>query len=179
MAINGIFILSELRGEAGRIIREIQLEYDPKLAATRGVPHVTLAGSSGLGPLSPDTDEEEIRRALAPIAESTTALSLPFGAPMQFMQTNIVILPLDPHGAIRELHDNIGACGLEFSRAKFTFTPHATLSMFPTHGKDRLRELLAFRIDAPAVIDNLSVYHTRDPQPSRKLITLKLTGTTL
>jgi hypothetical protein len=37
----GIFILVELPGEAGRLVREIQEQYDPKLARLTP-PHLTL-----------------------------------------------------------------------------------------------------------------------------------------
>ena len=58
-------------------------------------------------------------------------MSLRFQAPVRFMQTNVVVLPLDPHGPIRELHDRIKASGLLHERPRFTFTPHVTLSFFP------------------------------------------------
>ena len=38
------------------------------------------------------------------------------------------------------------------------------------------RELLDVRISEPFVIDAIQLYHTRDPQPSRKLLELQLTG---
>jgi 2'-5' RNA ligase len=171
----GIFVLAELAGEAGERIREIQERFDPKLARL-SPPHVTLVGSSGVGPILPATPEARIHEALAPIAESTPALSLPFERPHRFMSTNIVVLPLDPHGPIRALHERIARSGLTFARAKFTFTPHATLSFYPTLTRDTLRELLAMRFDAPAVIERLTVYFTRDPQPAVKMLDLPLAG---
>ena len=96
--------------------------------------------------------------------------------PHRFMSTNIVVLPLDPHGPLRRLHDRIARSGLTFARAKFTFTPHATLSFYPTLAPERFRELLAMRFDEPAIIDRLTIYYTRDPQPAVKLVELPLTG---
>ena len=92
------------------------------------------------------------------------------------MATNIVVLPLDPHGPLRHLHDRIARSGLTFARAKFTFTPHATLSFYPTLSREAVRELLAMRFDEPARVDRLTVYHTRDPQPAVKLLELALVG---
>jgi hypothetical protein len=92
------------------------------------------------------------------------------------MSTNIVVLPLDPHGPLRRLHDRIARSGLTFARAKFTFTPHATLSFYPTLAPERFRELLAMRFDEPAIIDRLTVYYTRDPQPAVKMVELPLVG---
>jgi 2'-5' RNA ligase len=172
---HGIFVLSEIGGALGERIRAVQQRFDPKLARL-SPPHVTLAGSSGVGPIVPSTPAERIRDALAPIAESTPAMSLPVERPHRFMQTNIVVLPLDPHGPLRRLHDRIARSGLTFARAKFTFTPHATLSFYPTLPRESFAELLAMRFDEPAVIDRLTVYYTRDPQPAVKLAEFSLDG---
>jgi hypothetical protein len=92
------------------------------------------------------------------------------------MQSQIVVLPLDPHGPLRILHDRIATSGLSFQSARFTFSPHCTLSLYPTLTRESERELLAIRINVPAVIDRLIVYHTMDPQPSKKLLELPLLG---
>ena len=171
----GIFVLAELPGEAGKMIRAIQERFDPKLARLTP-PHLTLVGSSGVGSIPTDTPVDRIRDALAPIAATTPAMSLPFGPPHRFMQTEIVSLPLDPHGPLRTLHERIARCGLPFRPARFMFTPHCTLSFYPTLTPERERELLSLRVTAPCIVDRLQVYLTRDPQPSRKLFELELTG---
>ena len=176
MAINGIFIIASIGKEATERIAAIQREFDPKLAAS-SPPHVTIAGSSGVGPIVPTTTLAELRAALDPIAASTPPLILPFGAPIRFMQTTIIVLPLDPHGPLRELHERIATSGLRFDRPRFAFTPHSTLSFYPTHPPATLRRLLSLRFEEPAVIDRISIQHTMDPQPSRTLLELDLTGT--
>jgi 2'-5' RNA ligase len=171
----GIFVLAELPGAAGEMIRAIQQRFDPKLARLTP-PHLTLVGSSGVGSIPTDTPVERIREALAPIAASTAPMSLPFGPPHRFMQTEIVSLPLDPHGPLRTLHERIARSGLPFRKARFMFTPHCTLSFYPTLTPERERELLSLRVNAPCIVDTLQIYLTRDPQPSKKLFELSLTG---
>ena len=173
MQANGIFIIAEIGGEAGALIREINGKYDPRLARYKA-PHVTLTGSSGVGPIPASISAAELEEKLVPIASSTAPMSLRFGPPLRFMQTEIVVLPLDPHGPLRELHDRIATCGLPFQQARFTFSPHCTLSLYPTLTRDSARELLAMRVRTPAVIDRITVYQTLDPQPSRKLLDLAL-----
>jgi len=170
---NGIFIIAELGGEAGRLIREINEKYDPRLARYKA-PHVTITGSSGVGPIPASISVAELKDKLVPITSSTEPLSLRFAAPIRFMQSGIIVLPLDPHGALRVLHDRIATSGLPFQSARFTFTPHCTLSLYPTLTRDTERELLAVRIDEPVILDMLTVYHTMDPQPSKKLLELRL-----
>jgi len=172
----GIFVLAELPGEAGAAVRAIQEQYDPKLARLTP-PHVTLVGSSGVGAIPTDTPVARIRAALEPIAASTAPMRLPLHAPHRFMQTDIISLPLDPNGPLRALHERIARSGLPFKRSRFLFSPHCTLTFYPTLTPKRERELLAMRVTAPAIIDTLQVYLTRDPQPSSLLFSLPLTGT--
>lgn len=173
--MKGIFILGEIRGEMGRKLRELNERFDPKLARSKP-PHLTITGSSGVGPLRGDLAPEEIQSRLQPVAASTPPLELTFAPPTRFMQSNIIVLPLDPHGPLRLLHDLIATSGLPFARARFTFTPHATLSLYPTLAPDALNELLALRISESFVLDAFQVYLTSDPQPARKLLELHLSG---
>lgn len=171
----GIFIIAEVDGAVGARIRAIQQAYDPKLARSLP-PHVTIAGSSGVGPISAETTVAELRERLEPICASTPALELPLQAPHRFMQTDIVVLPLDPHGALRELHERIAGCGLRFGRAKFAFTPHITLSFYRTLEPSTTRELLAQRIAEPVQITHIRCSLTNEPMPPRTLLELSLGG---
>jgi 2'-5' RNA ligase len=172
---SGIIILSELQGEIRDRILAIQRRYDPRLAA--GVaPHLTLSGSSGMGPISTDTTVEELREALEPIALETAPLTLAFLPPIRFMQTDVVVLPLDPNGPVRALHERIKSSGLRYERPRFTFTPHVTLSFFRELTAKAARELLALRVDDPLVIDRISAHRTVDITNSTKLLELELQG---
>lgn len=175
MQQNGLFIIAEIGGTAGKLMREINEKYDPRLARYKA-PHVTVTGSSGVGPLPSSVTASELWHKLAPITASTPKLSLEAGNPIRFMGSDIVVLPLDPHGPLRVFHDRIATCGLPFQRARFTFSPHLTLSLYPTLTKETERQLLAIRLRAPIVIDSIIVYQTLDPQPSRKLLELPLSG---
>jgi 2'-5' RNA ligase len=171
----GIFVVAELDGGVAERVGELQQRFDPKLAALLP-PHITVIGSSGVGPILPGTSVDELQAALSPIASTTPPLILPVGRPTRFMQTNIIVLPLDPHGPIRALHERIRQSGLRFAAAKFTFTPHVTLSFFPTLNRDAREELLAVRIDEPIHIETLHCSLTNDPQPPRDVWRVRLSG---
>jgi 2'-5' RNA ligase len=175
LPLNGIFILAELPVEIADRVREINERYDLKLSRFRP-PHLTLTGSSGAGPMPPSVSVEEMRQKLEPITRDTAPITLSFQPPQRFMQTNIIVLPLDPHGPLRVLHDRIITSGLPFTRARYTFSPHSTLSLYQSLDGKAIRELLKTRIQEPFVISAIQLYHTRDPQPSRKLLELPLTG---
>ena len=171
----GIFVIAEIHGPAAKRIRQIQKRFDPRLAK-EWPPHVTLAGSSGMGPIDAATPVEELKRRLEPVARATPPLLLAFGHPVRFMQTNIVVLPLNPHGPLRELHERIKMSGLRYERARFAFTPHCTLSFYPELPAEKLREVLAMHVGDPADIESIQVYHTRQDKASTKLFELPLTG---
>jgi len=173
--LNGIFILTELPVEIADRVRAINERYDPKLARYKP-PHITLTGSSGAGPIPASVSLTELKGKLEPITATTEPLTLSFGAPQRFMQTDILVLPIAPHGPIRILHDRLVTSGLPFTRARYTFSPHCTLSLYQSLDRNSVRELLKTRISEPFVLSAIQVYHTRDPQPSRKLLELPLTG---
>jgi 2'-5' RNA ligase len=175
LPLNGIFILAELPAEIADRVRAINERYDLKLARYKP-PHLTITGSSGAGPIPPSVSVEEMREKLEPITSDTAPITLSFQPPQRFMQTNIVVLPLEPHGPLRTLHDRIITSGLPFTRARYTFSPHSTLSLYQSLDEKAIRELLKTRIPEPFVISAIQLYHTRDPQPSRKLLELPLTG---
>ena len=166
-----------MTGLAGERIREIQERYDPRMAAELP-PHLTLVGSSGLGPIAVTTAPEALRRALAPAAAATPPLVLRPQPPMHFMQSNVVVLPLDPNGLIRELHERmvgaIRAARIVAERARFTFTPHVTLNLYRELPRAELRALLAARITEEIAVDAVQVYRATTPTRTEQLFELRL-----
>jgi 2'-5' RNA ligase len=170
----GIVILSELTGALATRIHAVQQEYDPRMAAELP-PHITLTGSSGMGPIAVDTPVEELERLLGPITAATAPITLRFELPMRFMQSNVVVLPIDPHGPIRDLHERIKQSGLRYATPKFAFTPHCTLSFYPELPKDKVARLLARRFTDEFVIDRVQVYRTESLTRTKRLLDLELT----
>jgi hypothetical protein len=174
-ALTGIFILVPVPDPLGARISEIQRAHDPRLA-NLWPPHLTLIGSSGAGPILADTSVDELRTKLTPVTQQHAPLRLTFGAPQRFAGRDIVVLPLDPNGPLRALHEALRAAGLRTYNARFPFTPHVTLTMYPPLSREREQRLLALRIEEPLVIDRLQVYLTREPQPARLLLDLPLSA---
>jgi 2'-5' RNA ligase len=174
-AKSGIFIIAPIVGPEGDRIAELQTTYDPRLARL-GPPHVTLAGSSGMGPIAADIPVEELRERLEPITASTAPITVRFSRPTRFMQTDIVVLPLDPHGPLRTLHERIKTSGLRAAAPRFYYTPHVTLSLYREQPPEALKALLAHRFDEPAVIGSIEAHLTRDTGESRELVRLALDG---
>jgi 2'-5' RNA ligase len=170
---SGIFILVELRGPMAERIHAIQNRFDPRLA-TFAPPHLTLVGSSGMGPIDADTPAERLREVLDPIVRTTPELVIKLESPTRFMQTDTVVLPINPHGPLRTLHERIKTSGLSYVRSRHAFTPHVTLSLYRTLTREQVRELLNVRITEPVAVDHLLVSLTREPRPPRPLFELEL-----
>lgn len=172
---SGIVLLAELAGPVADEIRGIQERFDPRVARELP-PHVTLSGSSGMGPTPADTPGDRIRTLLEPIARETAPITVYLQPPMKFMQKDVVVLPIDPHGPIRSLHERIKTSGLPYERPRFAFTPHVTLSFYPQLSKEKLRDLLAIRIASPVVIDRIAAFKAVTLTRTEKILELRLAG---
>jgi len=172
-----IVVIASLTGPVAEQIHELQRRFDPRMAAELP-PHITLVGSSGLGPISVRTVPELLREALAPVAAAASPMTLHFGLPMRFMKSEVVVLPLDPHGPVRALHEEIVAqlrdAKIVAERARFTFTPHCTLSLYREQPPSALRELLAVRIDDPVTVQRLHAYRATNASRTEELFSLEL-----
>jgi 2'-5' RNA ligase len=166
-------VIAELTGPIADRIHAIQERYDPRLAAELP-PHVTLAGSSGMGPIAAGTTVAELRAKLEPIASSTAPIPIRLQPPTRFMQTELVVLPLEPHGPLRTLHERIKTAGLRYEQARFEFTPHCTLSFYPQLTPRSLRDLLAIRIDDPLTIERIQCCRRAGTGRSSAVLELQL-----
>ena len=172
---SGIVLLAELSGPVADRIHEIQTRFDPRMA-NELPPHVTLSGSSGMGPIPAETTADEIRGVLEPIVRETARIEVFFQPPMKFMQKDVVVLPIDPHGPIRALHERIKTSGIAFAKPRFAFTPHCTLSFYPQLSRERLRDLLAIRIDEPVRIDRIAAFKAVTAMRTERILELSLAG---
>ncbi|HSQ29121.1 MAG TPA: 2'-5' RNA ligase family protein [Gemmatimonadaceae bacterium] len=171
----GIIVMSELHGALAARVHDIQERFDPRVAAELP-PHITITGSSGMGPISPDTADDQLRVALERVAAETPPFTVRLEPPMRFMQSTVVVMAVDPNGPIRALHERIKMSGLAYEVPRFTFTPHCTLSFYPELSRDDLRELLRVRIDEEVTIDAIQAYRSITLTRASKIVDLPLTG---
>jgi 2'-5' RNA ligase len=172
----GIIVMSELSGELAERLRAVQQRFDPRMAGELP-PHITIAGSSGMGPIPPETTDEELRDALEPVTRMHEPFSVRLQPPMRFMQSTVVVMQIDPNGPIRALHERIKQSGLRYEQPRFTFTPHVTLSFYPELTRERLRDLVRVRFPDPIVIDSIQAYRASSLTTTSKVLDLPLSGT--
>ncbi len=80
MAVEGIFITTELEGELAKRIHALQLRFDPKMANYLP-PHITLIGSSGAGPVPSDTPLAVLKERILAVTDTLAPVTLRFGPP--------------------------------------------------------------------------------------------------
>lgn len=165
----------ELDGPVREQVLAVQRWADPRLAG-ESPPHVTMIGSSGAGPMPPGTSAERIREVVEPITSSTAPIVVQLERPHRFMQTEIVVLPIDPHGPLRTLHERIRSCGLPFERPRFPFSPHVTLSFYPRLTPEMERRLMQVRLEDAVRLATIKFWETIEPQAPRLLLELDLTA---
>jgi 2'-5' RNA ligase len=171
----GIFVLVPIEGAAGAELQALRERLDPKLAQANA-PHVTLIGSSGAGPIHPDTPLDRLAELFATIAATMAPFDVTAGPAHRFLQTNVLSFPLDSHGPLRRLYERIRGSGLRFLPVRFPFSPHATVNFYATITRERERALRALRLAAPLEIRRLVLSRTNDPQPPEVLLSVTLSG---
>jgi 2'-5' RNA ligase len=169
----GIIVMSELKGDVAARVLEVQRRFDPRMAAELP-PHVTITGSSGVGPIFPDTTDTDVIDALSRVAGASVPFEVTLQPPTRFMQSPVVVMLIDPNGPIRALHERVKSSGLSQERPRFTFTPHVTLSFYPELSRDALRELTRFRVNEPITIDRIQAYRALDLTRTIKVVDLPL-----
>ncbi len=170
---SGYFIVSELTGDVCDRVLAIQRQHDPKLARATP-PHITLIGSSGAGPIRQSHTRQEVRDILGGAVANIEPFDARFEPPNRFMQTEIVVLPLDPHGPLRALHERMVRSGLTFDPVRFPFSPHCTLSFFRTLTPQSSRALLSVRIEEPIRVQRLQCYLSTNGVTSTRVMDLEL-----
>jgi hypothetical protein len=138
--------MAELTGPVAHRLRAIQERYDPRMAAELP-PHITLVGSSGMGPIPSTTSLDDLTAALERSRHRRLRSSCVSGqrcASCKAMSSCCRSIPTD-----RSAHSTSGSSRADSHsrRPDFTFTPHCTLSFYPEISRERERELLRVRID--------------------------------
>jgi 2'-5' RNA ligase superfamily len=161
------FIVAELPEQIADWVTSVRQELEP------GIAHmpceITLAGSSGVGPLKIGQKLKDVERVLSELLEHRLPFESRFLRIGNFPNTEIFFLeparePFD------ELHSLIAKSALEFAANPFPFNPHCSLRGFtPLQPGDRERlEQLVFPA-GPFLIQSVSVYELEDMQPKRLL----------
>ena len=173
-AKSGIFVIAPIGGDVGARIAELQRQYDPRLGALGQAPHVTLVGSSGMGPIAPDTTREELSRAARAHRRGHPADRPPLRPADALHADTDRRAPArparpPPHPARAPQDGGLprGAPALLLHAARDAQPPSRAATR-------RLASLLRERFDEPVTIDSLEAHLTKDTGESRELVRVSL-----
>jgi 2'-5' RNA ligase len=127
--------------------------------ASRLPVEITVAGSSGIGPILIGTDKSEIEEKLKPVLIGVKPFRARFQEIRRFPNTNIFYLAPQDRLPFDRIHESLKAGGIKFGSNPWPYNPHCTLRGGPMADGPSAAEI--FRLSFPKedfVIDTLSIY---------------------
>jgi 2'-5' RNA ligase len=123
------FVVLDLPEPARSAIQSIR---DQLKTFTAKLPvEITLAGSSGVGPIPERSDLNLIADEIQKIASGTSAFEMEFGAAAHFPETGIFYLPPVDRGPFDSLHAALAESKIPFPKSPFPYNPHCSLRVGP------------------------------------------------
>ena len=138
----------------------IQAIRDQLKTVTAKLPvEITLAGSSGVGPIPEGTDLGLIRDEVDRVARLAAAFKMEFGAIGHFPNTGIFFIPPKDRRPFDSLHASLAASIIPFSRSQFPYNPHCTLRAGPGVGQSVSERICSSAVPCGEMrLDSISVY---------------------
>ena len=139
-------------------VRQIRLAYDN--ARAHFPIEITVAGSSGLGWLSPGQTLDTIAAHVQAIAQHVPPFNCAFSRIEMFPQSQVFYLALANEGPFHSFQRALAASPLDFEPTKFSYKPHCTIAALSELAPPAARAAMAaFPIPArEATISSLSLY---------------------
>jgi 2'-5' RNA ligase len=158
------FVVAELPDPIAAWVRATRLTFEPAIAHLPA--EITLAGSSGVGPISVGQSVDSIREKL----EAAIAGRLPFEARFtgvgSFPGTEIFFAAPESAPFVA-LHRAIVNSGIAFGPSAFAYSPHCSLKGATPLGPGQREALAALSVPAaPFTIRAVSVYEVESMRPS-------------
>jgi 2'-5' RNA ligase len=138
----------------------IQALRDSLATPTARLPvEITVAGSSGTGPIPPGTDRNTTEAALKPVLAGLKPFSMRFQEIRRFPNTNIFYLAPQERQPFDQIHAALAASGITFAPNRWPYNPHCTLRGGPMTDRDSAEAILSLSFPKQEfVIDTVSIY---------------------
>jgi 2'-5' RNA ligase len=156
------YIVMEIPSPVSEAIQAIR---DSLATPTSRLPvEITVAGSSGIGPVPPGSEKNDTERGLKSVLSDLRPFPAQFQEIRRFPNTNIFYLAPQERARFDRIHDLLKASGISFGSNPWPYNPHCTLRGGPM--TDRFSAEDIFSLSFPKqefIIDTLSIYEF-DPQ---------------
>ena len=138
---------------------------------------ITLAGSSGVGPIPAGTDLSLIERHLEELLPEVAPFRARFSAIRAFPNTAIFYLEPFDRSPFDHIHQRLRISGIPFSKNPWPYNPHCTLRGGASMDAEAAAELLARPFPKEEFsIDTVSVYQLDDISLDCKLLFQRTLG---
>jgi 2'-5' RNA ligase len=120
---------------------------------------ITLAGSSGVGPIAEGTDIGLIRDEVERVAKAAASFRMEFAGIACFPNTGVFFIAPKDRRPFDSLHALLTVSKIPFTRSPFPYTPHCTLRVGPELGQSESQHIYAIQVPRGEVLlDSISVY---------------------
>ena len=151
------FVVLEIPPPVCGVIQSIR---DSLATPTARLPvEITVAGSSGIGPIPVGTDKHETEQALKAALVGLGPFRVRFQEVRRFPNTNIFYLAPQAREPFDRIHEKLKASGIPFGPNSWPYNPHCTLRGGPMTERASAEDI--FSVSFPKqefVIDTLSMY---------------------
>jgi hypothetical protein len=157
---------------------QIQAMRDSLNTLTARLPvEISLAGSSGVGPIPIGTDLSLVERHLDRTLRSISPFRTRFAAIRSFPNTSIFYLEPLNRSPFDHIHQELRASGIPFSEIEWPYNPHCTLRAGAPLSAEAASELLSRSFPQEEFwINTVSVYHLDDIRVEYKLLFQRTLG---
>jgi 2'-5' RNA ligase len=120
---------------------------------------ITVAGSSGIGPIPPATAKHEIESLLKPVLTGLKPFRAQFQQIRCFPNTNIFYLAPQDRQPFDRIHETLRSSGIKFGPSPWPYNPHCTLRGGPMNDRASAEQILNLSVPHEEfVIDSVSIY---------------------
>lgn len=150
----------------------VQLLRDALRTRTASLPvEMTLAGSSGVGPIPAGIETAYLEQCLEHVLVKCRAFEASFSAICRFPGTSTIYLePADPTPFV-QIHHLLRASGIQFSTCPWPYTPHCTLRAGDMLTEEAVSAILSQEFPRESFrITTLSVYELDASWPGYRLL---------
>ncbi len=120
---------------------------------------ITVAGSSGIGPIPPETNKRDTEDRLKLALKGLKSFQTRFQEARRFPNTNIFYLKPKERRPFDRIHEALKITGIPFGSNPWPYNPHCTLRGGPMNDRATAEEILNLPVPKEHfVIDMLSVY---------------------
>lgn len=131
--------------------------FDPVLA-NNIPPEITVAGSSGVGPIAPGQDGRKILKSLASIAHQWQPFRAELGPVRQFPNSTVYAFSVKDEEPFYRFHRALLATGIRFKPSEYPFSPHCSLHIWGKLPKKAHQRISSCSVKGEFLIDSFALY---------------------